>query len=282
MLFSLLLIRQTKYVSLSIRFVIGDLLDTENDIFEQPKEWDPHGLEEPQKAFDHGIELIPWYVLSIRADVHQFLLQGATVIHYDQDTHLSARCFLQLQPDNSTLTWIKPTTASPASAKAKLGMPTATSEPGKFPLLGNAGLSGLAEGVLDLFSVKAVYMGHPSIDIHTVCVQNKLSSMFLSETGVTLLYGLQTTDNRLLHFVAPKHTAKMLFSGLLELTKAVRKMRKFPDQRQQWLRKQYVSLYQVRGVTFPLSSIASFSRYKSWQPDHQGSFSQLSHFLPAC
>ncbi|XP_036192443.1 1-phosphatidylinositol 4,5-bisphosphate phosphodiesterase epsilon-1 isoform X1 [Myotis myotis] len=226
------------------QFVIGDLLDTENDIFEQPKEWDPHGLEEPQKAFDHGIELIPWYVLSIRADVHQFLLQGATVIHYDQDTHLSARCFLQLQPDNSTLTWIKPTTASPASAKAKLGMPTATSEPGKFPLLGNAGLSGLAEGVLDLFSVKAVYMGHPSIDIHTVCVQNKLSSMFLSETGVTLLYGLQTTDNRLLHFVAPKHTAKMLFSGLLELTKAVRKMRKFPDQRQQWLRKQYVSLYQ--------------------------------------
>ncbi|KAM8780622.1 1-phosphatidylinositol 4,5-bisphosphate phosphodiesterase epsilon-1 isoform 2-T2 [Rhynchonycteris naso] len=229
------------------QFIIGDLLDAENDIFEQPKEWDPHGFEEPQKAFDHGTELIPWYVLSIRADVHQFLLQGATVIHYDQDTHLSARCFLQLQPDNSTLTWVKPTTASPTSAKAKLGMLSNASEPGKFLLLGNAGLSGLMEGFLDLFSAKAVYMGHSSIDIHTVCVQNKLSSMFLSETGVTLLYGLQTTDNRLLHFVAPKHTAKMLFSGLLELTRAVRKMRKFPDQRQQWLRKQYVSLYQEDG-----------------------------------
>ncbi|XP_040341839.1 1-phosphatidylinositol 4,5-bisphosphate phosphodiesterase epsilon-1 isoform X3 [Herpailurus yagouaroundi] len=229
------------------QFIIGDLLDSENDIFEKSKEWDTHGSEEPQKAFDHGTELIPWYVLSIRADVHQFLLQGATVIHYDQDTHLSARCFLQLQPDNSTLTWTKPTTASLASAKAKLGVLSNTSEPGKFPLLGNAGLSGLAEGVLDLFSAKAVYMGHPSIDIHTVCVQNKLGSMFLSETGVTLLYGLQTTDNRLLHFVAPRHTAKMLFSGLLELTRAVRKMRKFPDQRQQWLRKQYVSLYQEDG-----------------------------------
>ncbi|XP_007471647.1 PREDICTED: 1-phosphatidylinositol 4,5-bisphosphate phosphodiesterase epsilon-1 isoform X2 [Lipotes vexillifer] len=229
------------------QFIIGDLLDSENDIFEQPQECDPHGSEEPQKAFDHGTELIPWYVLSIQADVHQFLLQGATVIHYDQDMHLSARCFLQLQPDNSTLTWIKPTTASPASAKAKLGVLSNTSEPGKFPLLGNAGLSGLAEGVLDMFSAKAVYMGHPSIDIHTVCVQSKLSNMSLSETGVTLLYGLQTTDNRLLHFVAPKHTAKMLFSGLLELTRAVRKMRKFPDQRQQWLRKQYVSLYQEDG-----------------------------------
>lgn len=255
LLFSLLIIRQTKFVSLSIRFIIGDLLDSENDIFEESQECDPHGTEEPQKAFDHGTELIPWYVLSIQADVHQFLLQGATVIHYDQDMHLSARCFLQLQPDNSTLTWIKPTTASPASAKAKLGVLSNTSEPGKFPLLGNAGLSGLAEGVLDMFSAKAVYMGHPSIDIHTVCVQNKLSNMSLSETGVTLLYGLQTTDNRLLHFVAPKHTAKMLFSGLLELTRAVRKMRKFPDQRQQWLRKQYVSLYQVRGTAFPLSSV---------------------------
>ncbi|XP_006831223.1 PREDICTED: 1-phosphatidylinositol 4,5-bisphosphate phosphodiesterase epsilon-1 isoform X2 [Chrysochloris asiatica] len=229
------------------QFIIGDLLNSENDIFEQSKEWDPHGTEEPQKAFDHGTELIPWYVLSIRADVHQFLLQGATVIHYDQDTHLSARCFLQLQPDNSTLTWIKPTTASPASAKAKLGVLSNMAEPGKFPLLGSAGVSGLVEGVLDLFSAKAVYMGHPGIDMHTVCVQNKLSSMLLSETGVTLLYGLQTTDNRLLHFVAPKHTAKMLFSGLLALTKAVRKMRRFPDQRQQWLRKQYVSLYQEDG-----------------------------------
>ncbi|XP_012413090.1 1-phosphatidylinositol 4,5-bisphosphate phosphodiesterase epsilon-1 [Trichechus manatus latirostris] len=229
------------------QFIIGDLLDSENDIFEQSKEWGPHGAEEPQKAFDHGTELIPWYVLSIRTDVHQFLLQGATVIHYDQDTHLSARCFLQLQPDNSTLTWIKPITASPASAKAKLGVLSNTAEPGKFPLLGSAGVSGLAEGVLDLFSAKAVYMGHPGIDIHTVCVQNKLGSMFLSETGVTLLYGLQTTDNRLLHFVAPKHTARMLFSGLLALTRAVRKMRRFPDQRLQWLRKQYVSLYQEDG-----------------------------------
>lgn len=229
------------------QFIIGDLLDSDNDIFEKSKECDPHGSEESQKAFDHGTELIPWYVLSIQVDVHQFLLQGATVIHYDQDTHLSARCFLQLQPDNSTLTWMKPPTASPAGARPKLGVLSNVAEPGKFPSLGNAGVSGLVEGILDLFSVKAVYMGHPGIDIHTVCVQNKLSSMLLSETGVTLLYGLQTTDNRLLHFVAPKHTAKMLFSGLLELTTAVRKIRKFPDQRQQWLRKQYVSLYQEDG-----------------------------------
>uniref|UniRef100_A0A8C0H3X8 Phosphoinositide phospholipase C n=1 Tax=Chelonoidis abingdonii TaxID=106734 RepID=A0A8C0H3X8_CHEAB len=229
------------------QFIIGDLSDSESDVSEQSKEWDTNTTEEQQKAYSHGIELIPWYVLSIRADVHQFMLQGATVIHYDQEMHLSARCFLQLQPDNSTLTWIKPTTACPANTKVKLGALGSTAELGKFQFLGSTGLNGLVEGLLDLFSAKAVYMGHPGIDMHTVCVQNKLCSMSLEENGVTLLYGLQTTDNKLLHFVAPKHTAKMLYDGLLELTKAVRKMRKFPDQRLQWLRKQYVSLYQEDG-----------------------------------
>ncbi|RMC11544.1 hypothetical protein DUI87_11664 [Hirundo rustica rustica] len=223
------------------QFLIGDLSDSESDIFEQLKEWDTSSTEEQQKAFCHGIELIPWYVLSIRADVHQFMQQGATVIHYDQETHLSARCFLQLQPDNSTLTWTKPTTVCSANAKAKLSVLGNTAELGKYQFLGN---TGLVEGFLDLFSAKAVYMGHSGIDMHTVCVQNKLCNMSLEENGITLLYGLQTTDNKLLHFVAPKYTARMLYDGLLELTKAVRKMRRYPDQRLQWLRKQYVSLYQ--------------------------------------
>ncbi|KAM3913514.1 1-phosphatidylinositol 4,5-bisphosphate phosphodiesterase epsilon-1 isoform 2-T2 [Leptodactylus fuscus] len=225
------------------QFIMGDLSDSESDIFDQSKEYDLHGSEEQQKAFSHGTELIPWYVLSIRADVYQCLLQGVTVIRYDQETHISVRCFLQLQPDNSTLTWTKPSTTCLASTKNKLGTPGSAAEM-KFQFLGNAAVNGLAEGILDLFSVKAVYMGHPAIDMHTVCVQNKLCNMNLEENGVTLLFGLHTTDNKLLHFVAPKYTAKTIYDGLLELTKAVRKIKKFPDQRLQWLRKQYVGLYQ--------------------------------------
>ncbi|XP_063163477.1 1-phosphatidylinositol 4,5-bisphosphate phosphodiesterase epsilon-1 isoform X2 [Candoia aspera] len=227
--------------------ITGDLSDSENDIFEQFKEWATQAAEEPQEAFSHGIELIPWYVLSIRVDVHQFMLQGATVIRYDQETHLSARCFLQLQPDNSTLTWTKPTITCCANSKIKLSILGSTTELGKFQFLGNTGLNGLVEGCLDLLSAKAVYMGHSGIDMHAVCIQNNLLNMTLEENGVTLLYGLQTTENKLLHFVAPKYTAKMLFHGLLELIKAIRKMKRFPDQRLQWLRKQYVILYQEDG-----------------------------------
>uniref|UniRef100_A0A8C3G827 Phosphoinositide phospholipase C n=1 Tax=Cyclopterus lumpus TaxID=8103 RepID=A0A8C3G827_CYCLU len=218
------------------RFMVGDLSDSEGDLSSESvvKEVEFHSTEETHRAFSHGTELIPWYVLSLQPDVHQFLLQGATVIHYDQDSHLTARCLLRLQPDNTTLTWGKPQSGGASPTEQPLG-------------LGQAVVAGLAEGLLDLGWVKAVFLGHQGVDIHAVCLQNKLSQMTVEENGLSLLYGLTTTDNRLLHFVAPNHTAQMLHKGLSALVNASRKLKKFPDQRLQWLRKHYVSLYQEDG-----------------------------------
>ncbi|XP_070708116.1 1-phosphatidylinositol 4,5-bisphosphate phosphodiesterase epsilon-1 [Pempheris klunzingeri] len=219
-----------------VLFMVGDLSDSESDLSSEPavKEVEFQGTEETHRAFSHGTELIPWYVLSLQPDVHQFLLQGATVIHYDQDSHLTARCLLRLQPDNATLTWGKPQSG---------GASTTETPPG----LGQTVAVGLAEGLLDVGVIKAVFLGHQGVDVHVVCLQNKLSQMTVEENGLSLLYGLSTTDNRLLHFVAPNHTAQMLHKGLSELVNATRKYKKFPDQRLQWLRRQYVSLYQEDG-----------------------------------
>ncbi|KAI5617659.1 1-phosphatidylinositol 4,5-bisphosphate phosphodiesterase epsilon-1 isoform X8, partial [Silurus asotus] len=214
------------------QFVVGDLSDSEGDLSEQPRESDLQSPEEPEGAFSHGTELVPWYVLSLSADMHRFLLQGATVIHYEQESHLTARCLLRLQPDNCTLTWIKP-----PSSRSRGNVPDSL-------LQGQAVMCGLSEGVLDLSAVKAVFMGHSGVDINVVRLQHKLCGLSAEENGVTLLYGLHTTDNRLLHFVAPRHTASVLYEGLQELISAIRKMKSFPDQRLQWLRRQYVSLYQ--------------------------------------
>lgn len=99
---------------------MGDLSDSETDLSDQSKvEPDFQGVEETQRAFGHGTELIPWYALSIRADVHQFLLQGATVIHYEQDTHQTARCLLKLQPDNCFLTWAKIHSGCPTNGRLR-------------------------------------------------------------------------------------------------------------------------------------------------------------------
>uniref|UniRef100_H3DNJ9 Phosphoinositide phospholipase C n=1 Tax=Tetraodon nigroviridis TaxID=99883 RepID=H3DNJ9_TETNG len=217
------------------QFMMGDLSDSDGDTPSEPavKEVEFQGTEETHRAF-HGTELIPWYVLSLQPDVHQFLLQGATVIHYDQDSHLTARCLLRLQPDNTTLTWGNPHSRGASLTEPPLG-------------LGQTVVAGLAEGLLDFGVVKAVFLGHQGVDVHAVCLQNKLSHMTVEENALSLLYGVSTTDNRLLHFVAPNHTAQMLHKGLSELVKATRKLKKFPDQRLQWLRRQYVSLYQEDG-----------------------------------
>lgn len=103
--------------------------------------------------------------------------------------------------------------------------------------------------------------------------------MTVEANGLTVMYGASTTDNRsastsffkypltppnhstshlsntrLLHFVAPNHTAQVLHRGLSELVNAMRKLKKFPDQRLQWLRRQYVSLYQVSPSSLMLPS----------------------------
>ncbi|TRY59920.1 hypothetical protein DNTS_013444 [Danionella cerebrum] len=231
----------TKLQSLN-RNLIGELSDTEWDPLEIAKDSEPQVSEELSGPFSHGTELIPWYVLSLQPDIHQFMLQGATVIHYDPETHLTARCHLRLQPDNCFLTWSKPQSSSGLGGRTRgfMGHPP----PLDHLPLGQPVHCGLSDGLLDLNVVKAVFMGHSGVDVNFVCLQHKLCNMNPSENGITLLYGLHTTDNRLLHFVAPKHTARMLHKGLLELLNAIRKIRKFPDQRLQWLRKQYVSLYQ--------------------------------------
>lgn len=45
--------------------------------------------------------------------------------------------------------------------------------------------------------MQAVFLGHRGVDVHAVCLQNKLSQMTVEENGLSLLYGLGTTDNRL-------------------------------------------------------------------------------------
>nr|XP_055031734.1 1-phosphatidylinositol 4,5-bisphosphate phosphodiesterase epsilon-1 isoform X2 [Misgurnus anguillicaudatus] len=208
------------------QFLVGDLSDSEGDSLDPVKDVDLQPTEEVRGPFTHGTELIPWYVLSLQPDLHQFLLQGATVIRYDPESHLTARCLLRLQPDNCFLTWTKPYSSC---VHLPMGQPVHC---------------GLSDGLLDLNVVKAVFMGHPAVDVNYVCLQHKLCNMNASENALTLLYGLHTTDNRLLHFVAPKHTARMIHEGIQELLGAIRKIRRFPDQRLQWLRRQYVSLYQ--------------------------------------
>lgn len=183
---------------------------------------------------------------------------------------------------NSTLTWIKPTTASPASAKAKdLGVLEEHVWAWQIPVTGQCWIKWPGGGDLDLFSAKAVYMGHPNIDIHTpVCVQNKLTACLSQRLAWHCLTGCRP---RTIDYCTLWHQSTQLRCSSVDCwaTRAVRKMRKFLDQRQ-WLRKQYVSSLPGKGKGLQPScpSVVWFSRFILWKStldklDHQGSFSQL-------
>lgn len=48
-------------------------------------------------------------------------------------------------------------------------------------------------------NIQAVFLGHQGVDVHAVCLQNKLSHMTVEENTLSLLYGVSTTDNRSVH-----------------------------------------------------------------------------------
>lgn len=47
-----------------------------------------------------------------------------------------------------------------------------------------------------VWNIQAVFLGHQGVDVHAVCLQNKLSHMTVEENALSLLYGVSTTDNR--------------------------------------------------------------------------------------
>uniref|UniRef100_A0A8C5CJ15 Phosphoinositide phospholipase C n=1 Tax=Gadus morhua TaxID=8049 RepID=A0A8C5CJ15_GADMO len=219
-----------------IRFTVGDVSDAEAEpcLEAGGKEVEFQGTEETHPAFAHNTEIIPWYVLSLQPDTHQFLLQGATVIHYDQDSHLSARCLLTLQPDNTTLTWGK------ASSRARWAPLHEASIP--KPLFNDARSSSTHETLLFYCIIHFITHYHKMFVVIFTAVE-----MTKKRIGNIILIDCDSASDRLLHFVAPNHTAQALHKGLSELVNATRKLKRFPDQRLQWLRRQYVSLYQEDG-----------------------------------
>lgn len=64
-------------------------------------------------------------------------------------------------------------------------------------------------------NVQAVFLGHQGVDVHAVCLQNKLSQMTVEENGLSLLYGVSTTDNRLVPCQHQHPAMKSTFSPLV-------------------------------------------------------------------
>lgn len=64
-------------------------------------------------------------------------------------------------------------------------------------------------------NLQAVFLGHQGVDVHAVCLQNKISQMTVEENGLTLLYGLTTTDNRLVSIYYQQAATLLCFQNTM-------------------------------------------------------------------
>ncbi len=179
-----------------------------------------------------------------RLDNHLHTVQcmhhGLTAIHWEEDGNRSALCVLRLDPCNSVLTWAK---YPDSDVDAELLLPPTMCNVkynSLIPLQGS-----LEEGYLELSAAKQVFLGHEAPDLASVARRHGLSgSLSRTENCISLVFGTCITDNRLLHFVAPKRTVELWYAGLRALLSALQEQQMYvADQRISWLEKEYLNLF---------------------------------------
>ncbi|XP_075922078.1 1-phosphatidylinositol 4,5-bisphosphate phosphodiesterase epsilon-1 isoform X1 [Petromyzon marinus] len=241
-----------------VRFVLGDgANEAEDDRFDVADELDGAAPSCALPTHGHGVEVIPTHVLLrwLPLGLLDFLRRGCTALHYDAPGRASALCFLRLQPDNRTLAWGQ----TPVAGRARGAWPSAP------------GGRGASEGSLDLSSLKDAFADGlaPSDAVHLAGLYRHAALL----RPLTLLHGAGTTDNRALRFLAPKQTASQLTDALRLAATALRGLKRYPDQRLYWLRKQYAALFQEGSCQGPtLAQTVELFGGRRW-PSHGGASS---------
>lgn len=233
-------------------------------------------------AHDHKVSYAPINERTIDLHILQIMNRGTTVIHYEEDSGKSCCVYLQLEKSNALLAWCKPpwsslrAQASTSSADYQLSvnieeivipsvfMKHESKEP-CFP--------GLEDGFLDLLYVKSVFIGQNNVDQATVCRRFGLKpSMLDSKCFISLLYGTNLSDNRLIHFIMPKMVASLWAQGLKLILKQLALQKNLSDQRLCWLKSKYLQLYYQNEACIgptPAEAIKAFGGRK-WTLDAVG------------
>ena len=182
----------------------------------------------------------------------QCLHHGATVVRWEGNNNShSTICFVRLEADNATLSWCKPQWSALRGATATAAPDYVFSDKFEIPGLVNkygAGLSILddfEEGHIDLSLIKEVLLGGESsinADLTSISKRHGLEDL-TRENCLSLLFGTNISDNRLLEFVLPSAVARVWFRALRRLVRAsICLRRRHTDRRMTWLKEQYMTL----------------------------------------
>ncbi|XP_071517355.1 1-phosphatidylinositol 4,5-bisphosphate phosphodiesterase epsilon-1-like isoform X2 [Panulirus ornatus] len=204
---------------------------------------------------DHGVSLIPLPKSTIGLDLHtlQILHHGTTIVNWDPENGRSCLVYLRLERSNGTLTWCRPPwsalKAGHSSSQPDYILSANTEDivsPGLLLMYSTyPELSGGTpeEGFVQIACLKEVEPGVRDANFSAVARRYFLENPVASEHCVTLIYGANLADNRIMVLVAPPSVAKLWCQGLQVLVRAQRRLASISDKRLYWLKEQYLKLY---------------------------------------
>ncbi|KAG7167929.1 1-phosphatidylinositol 45-bisphosphate phosphodiesterase epsilon-1-like [Homarus americanus] len=99
------------------------------------------------------------------------------------------------------------------------------------------------EGFIQIACLKEVEPSVRDANFSAVARRYFLENSQASDHCVTLIYGANLADNRIMVLVAPPSVAKLWCQGLQVLVRAQRRLASVSDKRLYWLKEQYLKLY---------------------------------------
>ncbi|ROT68308.1 1-phosphatidylinositol-4,5-bisphosphate phosphodiesterase epsilon-1 [Penaeus vannamei] len=205
---------------------------------------------------DHGVTLIPLPKSTVGLNLHtlQILHHGTTVVYWDPESGRSCLVYLRLERCNGTLTWCRPPWSALKTGHSSSqpdyilsANPEDLVSPGSSALLYSTSpeLTGGSpeEGFVQIACLKEIEPGSRDVNCSAVARRYYLDGPISSDHCVTLVYGANLADNRLMVLVAPPSVAKLWCQGLQVLVRAQRRLASISDKRLCWLKEQYLKLY---------------------------------------
>ncbi|KAK7070496.1 hypothetical protein SK128_019554 [Halocaridina rubra] len=152
------------------------------------------------------------------------LHHGTTVVNWDPESGRSCIVYLRLERSNGTLTWCRPPwsalRAGHSSSQPDYVLsanPEEIVSPGlllKYSVSPELMGGSPEEGFVEISCLKEVDTGFRDTNYSAVCRRYLLEDPLNPENCVTLVFGANLADNRLMVLVAPPSVAKLWCQGL--------------------------------------------------------------------
>jgi phosphatidylinositol phospholipase C epsilon len=105
-------------------------------------------------------------------------------------------------------------------------------------------LDEVEEGHIDLRIVKEVQIGSSTADLNFLSKKFSLGEMTPENNSISLLYGSNIAENKLLEFIMPTSVAEIFQRGLKRLVDTSLNQQMYTiDRRIQWLKEKYLQMF---------------------------------------